>query len=56
MQEPTQQPAHQHSPDARTARDCRLCATLKHPGQAAEGRALTKHLAAHPLPRQAAQA
>jgi hypothetical protein len=44
---------HQHSPGAPTARDCRLCATLKHPGQAAEGRKLTAHLKSNPLPRQA---
>lgn len=43
---------HQHSPGARTARDCRLCATLRHPAQAKAGRALTKHLAEHPFPRQ----
>lgn len=50
------QAPHQHSPGAQTARDCPLCATLRHPGQAAQGRALTKHLAANPLPRQAVQA
>lgn len=53
MAEPTDQPAHQHSPDAATARDCRLCATLRHPGQAKQGRALTKHLKTNPLPKQA---
>lgn len=51
--QPTPQPAHRHSPGARTARDCGLCATLRHPGQAAQGRALTAHLKANPLPRQA---
>lgn len=34
-------------------RACNLCATLRHPGQAIQGRALTRHLAAHPFPRQA---
>jgi hypothetical protein len=56
MQEPTDQQPHQHSPDAQTARDCRLCAVLRHPGQATQGRALRQHLAANPLPRQAVQA
>lgn len=56
MADRSQPQPHQHSPGARTARDCRLCATLRHPGQAAQGRALTKHLAEHPLPRQAVQA
>jgi hypothetical protein len=39
-----------------TARGCQLCAFLRHPGQARAGRALTKHLAAHPFPRQAVSA
>ncbi|MFG2780801.1 hypothetical protein ACGFY7_23475 [Streptomyces prunicolor] len=56
MQEPTSQPHPQHSPDARTARDCNLCASLHHPALAAQGRALTKHLATNPLPRQAVSA
>ncbi len=47
---------HQHSPDAATLADCRKCAFLRHPGQAKQGRALTKHLATNPLPRQAVQA
>lgn len=47
---------HQHSPDAPTLADCRKCAFLRHPGQAAQGRALTKHLKTNPLPRQAVQA
>lgn len=47
---------HRHSPGARTARGCRLCAFLRHPGQAAAGRKLTAHLAEHPLPRQAVSA
>lgn len=42
-------PAHQHA-----ARDCRLCATLRHPAQAKNGRALTVHLKTNPLPRQTA--
>ena len=56
MQEPTSQPHPQHSPGAPTARDCNLCASLRHPAMAAEGRKLTKHLATNPLPRQAAAA
>lgn len=51
--ERTDQQPHQHSPGARTARDCRLCAFLRHPAQAAQGRKLDAHLAEHPLPRQA---
>lgn len=35
-------------------RTCQPCGFLRHPAQAAQGRALAKHLAAHPLPRQAA--
>jgi hypothetical protein len=42
-----QQPAH----DSRT---CNLCGSLRHPALAAEGRALTKHLAANPFPQQGA--
>ena len=53
MADRSHQPAHQHSPDAPTARDCRLCATLRHPAQAKNRRALTAHLKANPLPRQA---
>lgn len=34
-------------------RDCNLCASLRHPGQAQAGRALARHLAEHPFPRQA---
>ncbi|MFF3310504.1 hypothetical protein [Streptomyces sp. NPDC002952] len=37
-------------------KNCALCATLRHPGQAKQGRALTKHLAAHPFPKQATSA
>lgn len=43
-----QNPAPKHDP-----KRCNLCATLRHPGQAAAGRQLTAHLAANPLPRQA---
>lgn len=52
MAERTDQPAHRHSPDAATARDCRLCAFLHHPAQAAQGRKLQAHLAEQPFPRQ----
>jgi hypothetical protein len=51
VQEPTQ---HQHPKHA--ARACHLCATLRHPAQAKQGRALTRHLTAHPFPRQVVQA
>lgn len=44
------------SPAAHNPKTCALCATLRHPAQAKQGRALTKHLAANPLPRQAVQA
>lgn len=37
-------------------RTCQPCATLRHPAQARAGRALAKHLAEHPLPRQAVNA
>ncbi|MFJ9628069.1 hypothetical protein ACIRU8_10295 [Streptomyces sp. NPDC101175] len=33
-------------------RTCRLCASLRHPGQAKQGRDLTAHLADQPLPQQ----
>jgi hypothetical protein len=49
--ERTDQPQHEHSPH--TARDCNLCASLRHPGLAAQGRNLTAHLAEHPFPLQA---
>ncbi|MFJ4624256.1 hypothetical protein [Streptomyces sp. NPDC088812] len=43
-------PQHQkHDP-----RTCQLCGTLRHPAQAANGRALTRHLAEHPFPQQGA--
>lgn len=52
--QPAGQPTpHEHSLGVPTLRDCPLCATLRHPGQAAAGRALTKHLKTNPLPRQA---
>jgi hypothetical protein len=47
------QPAHQHSPDAATLADCRLCAISRHPSQAKNRRALQAHLKTNPLPRQA---
>ena len=50
--QPTQQPQGQPSPH--TARGCNLCGFLRHPAQAAQGRALTAHLAAHPFPQQGA--
>jgi hypothetical protein len=46
----------EHSPGAHDPRDCNLCASLRHPAQAKAGRALTKHLAANPLPKQAVTA
>ena len=54
MPERTDQP--QGEPTPHTARNCHLCGTLRHPAQAAAGRALTKHLAAHPFPRPAVAA
>ncbi|MFM9643582.1 hypothetical protein [Streptomyces turgidiscabies] len=33
-------------------RTCPLCASLRHPAQAKNGRALAKHLAQQPLPQQ----
>lgn len=56
MEQGTDQPRGQHTPGAHTARDCKLCATLRHPAQAKNGRALTAHLTAHPFPRQAVNA
>lgn len=46
------QPAQQHTPrhDPRT---CSPCGFLRHPAQAAKGRALTAHLKTNPFPRQA---
>lgn len=49
--ERTDQPKPQPTPH--TARDCNLCASFRHPATSAQGRALKKHLAEHPLPRQA---
>lgn len=43
----------QDQPTPHTSRACQLCATLRHPAQAAQGRALTAHLAQHPFPAQA---
>jgi hypothetical protein len=40
-------------PPKHDPRACHLCASLRHPGQAAQGRALAKHLAANPFPKQA---
>lgn len=37
---------------AHNPRTCQLCASLRHPATAKEGRALKKHLDAHPLPQQ----
>lgn len=47
----TDQSTPKHDP-----RTCQLCASLRHPGQAAQGRALRQHLATNPLPRQAVSA
>jgi hypothetical protein len=52
MPERTDQPQQQPTPH--TARGCNLCSSLRHPALAAEGRALTKHLAANPFPQQGA--
>ena len=46
----------EHSPDPHNPRTCAQCSFLRHPAQAAQGRALTKHLATNPLPRQAVSA
>lgn len=54
MQEPTG--LHQHQPSPHTARTCQLCASLRHPAMAADGRKLAKHLKANPFPRQAVTA
>lgn len=40
-------PTPTHDPRA-----CNLCSTLRHPGTAAQGRALAAHLAKNPMPRQ----
>lgn len=47
MQEPSCQHQPKHDP-----RDFNRCAELRHPTRAKEGRALRKHLAAKPFPRQ----
>lgn len=41
-------------PQKHDPRTCNNCATLRHPAQAAQGRALAKRLAQHPFPQQAA--
>ncbi|MEU8968127.1 hypothetical protein AB0D11_02430 [Streptomyces monashensis] len=41
-------PPSKHDP-----RTCNLCTSLRHPGLAKQGRALTAHLATHPFPAQA---
>ncbi|MFC8361111.1 hypothetical protein ACFUIY_14710 [Streptomyces griseorubiginosus] len=56
MPERTDQQSHQHSPGAATARDCHLCAFLRHPAQAKAGRTLQRYLAVFPLPKQGANA
>ena len=43
-------------PPKHDPRACALCGTLRHPAQAAQGRALTKYLKAHPFPRMATTA
>jgi hypothetical protein len=47
---------HASQPSPHDPRACKLCAFLRHPGQAAQGRALRAHLAENPLPRQAVSA
>ncbi|MGW4670104.1 hypothetical protein [Streptomyces sp. NPDC004324] len=47
-QQPPQPTPAKHAP-----RDCNLCGILRHPAQAANGRALTKRLNARPFPQQA---
>lgn len=44
------------NPSPHDPRTCRLCASLRHPGMARDGRALTAHLAEQPFPRQAVSA
>lgn len=51
MPESTDQPDPGHT-SGHTARNCALCATLRHPAQAKQGRALTRRLAQHPFPVQ----
>ncbi|MGW7498612.1 hypothetical protein ACWGKA_30580 [Streptomyces luteogriseus] len=45
----TDQHSRPHDPH-----NCGLCGVLRHPAQAKQGRALTKHLAEHPFPQQGA--
>ncbi|MER8219714.1 hypothetical protein ABTZ58_03770 [Streptomyces sp. NPDC094143] len=47
MPERTDHHTPEHDPRA-----CNLCSTYRHPALAAQGRALAKHLAEHPLPVQ----
>ena len=45
--QPAGQPTPPHNP-----KTCASCGFLRHPAQAKQGRALRKHLAEHPFPRQ----
>ncbi|MGW0566105.1 hypothetical protein [Streptomyces tauricus] len=49
--ERTDQPNPRPTP-VHTARTCALCATLRHPAQAKQGRALACHLEQRPFPVQ----
>jgi hypothetical protein len=42
-----------HGSPKHDPRTCNACSSLRHPALAAQGRALTKYLAARPFPRQA---
>lgn len=42
----------QPQPAKHDPHDCNGCGYLRHPAQAKAGRALTQHLAEHPLPLQ----
>ncbi|MFJ5638672.1 hypothetical protein [Streptomyces sp. NPDC093223] len=44
------------TPSPHDPRTCNLCCVLRHPAQASAGRALTRHLAVRPFPRQATNA
>lgn len=48
MPEPSDQCTGKHDPGG-----CNLCGVLRHPAQAAQGRALAAHLREHPMPKQA---
>ncbi|MFF7837584.1 hypothetical protein ACFZC6_01920 [Streptomyces ossamyceticus] len=39
-------------PPKHDPRTCQPCGIYRHPAQAKQGRALTRHLAEHPFPRQ----